>query len=132
MFIQLAATHERANSTTFGTRAPREQRQRQEHLFCQRTYARLARVVPFVEVFHPRRALSRISNLAAERLSTDLSDIREHSAMSAFGGITDIVGTLLLPPEILEPHRRKFGVAHRMLDILVAQIGLQRSGANYL
>jgi hypothetical protein len=55
------ATHERANSTTFGTRAPREQRQRQEHLFRQRTYARLARVVSFVEeeFFAARRFVSR-------------------------------------------------------------------------
>jgi hypothetical protein len=60
MFIQLAATHERANSTTFGTRAPREQRQRQEPLFCQRTYARLARVMSFVEkeFFAARRFVS--------------------------------------------------------------------------
>ena len=60
MFIQLAATHERANSTTFGTRAPGERRQRQEHLFYQRTYARLARVVSFVEeeFFAARRFVS--------------------------------------------------------------------------
>ena len=49
MFIQLAAPHERANSTAFGTRAPRGQRERQEHLLRQRTYARLATVVAFVE-----------------------------------------------------------------------------------
>jgi hypothetical protein len=47
MLIQLAATHERANSATFGTRAPRGQRERQEHLFRPRTYARLATVVSF-------------------------------------------------------------------------------------
>jgi hypothetical protein len=33
-----------------------------------------------------------------------------------------------LPPEILEPIRRLLGVAHRMLDILVAEIGLQGPG----
>jgi len=33
-----------------------------------------------------------------------------------------------VPPEILEPVRRKLGVAHRMLNILVAEPGLQRPG----
>ena len=31
-------------------------------------------------------------------------------------------------PKILEPIRRQLGVAHRVLDILVAEIGLQGSG----
>ena len=31
-----------------------------------------------------------------------------------------------LPPEVLEPVRRQLGVAHGVLDIFVAQIGLQR------
>jgi hypothetical protein len=32
------------------------------------------------------------------------------------------------PPEIFEPRRRQFGVAHRVLDIFVAEIRLQRPG----
>ncbi len=31
-------------------------------------------------------------------------------------------------PEVLEPRRRQFGVAHRMLDIAVAEVGLQGAG----
>ena len=31
-------------------------------------------------------------------------------------------------PEVLETGRRQFGVAHRVLDVAVAQIGLQRPG----
>ena len=31
----------------------------------------------------------------------------------------------LAPPEVLEPHRRQFRVPHRVLDIAVAEIGLQ-------
>ena len=31
----------------------------------------------------------------------------------------------LTAPEILEPRRRKLGVAHRVLDVAVAEIGLQ-------
>jgi hypothetical protein len=34
----------------------------------------------------------------------------------------------VLPPEILEPSRRKLSVPHRVLDVLVPQIRLQRSG----
>ena len=77
MFIQLAA-HERANSTAFDTRAPREQRQRQEHLFRQRTSARLARVVPFVivresatdpRVSGARDAIANIARVEAALLS---------------------------------------------------------------
>ena len=30
-------------------------------------------------------------------------------------------------PEILEPRRRQFGVAHRVLDIAVPEVGLQRA-----
>ena len=33
-----------------------------------------------------------------------------------------------LSPEILEPIHRHLGVAHRVLDILVAELVLQRSG----
>jgi hypothetical protein len=33
----------------------------------------------------------------------------------------------LVPPKILEPRRRQLGVAHRMLDVLVTQVGLQRA-----
>src|SRR5271170_3908742 len=33
---------------------------------------------------------------------------------------------LTIPPEILEPRRRHLGVAHRVLDIPVAQVGLER------
>jgi hypothetical protein len=33
---------------------------------------------------------------------------------------------LTLPPEILEPVRRQFGVPDRVLNVLVAEIGLQR------
>ena len=32
-----------------------------------------------------------------------------------------------LAPEIPEPMRRKLGVAHRVLNVLVAEIGLQRT-----
>jgi len=31
-----------------------------------------------------------------------------------------------VPPKIFEPFRRQFGVAHRVLNIFVAEIGLQR------
>ena len=31
-------------------------------------------------------------------------------------------------PEVLEAGRRQLGVAHRVLDVAVAQIGLQRAG----
>ena len=31
-----------------------------------------------------------------------------------------------LPPEILEPRRRQFSVTHRMLDVTVAEVSLQR------
>jgi hypothetical protein len=33
----------------------------------------------------------------------------------------------LLSPEVLEPARRQLGVSHRVLDIAVAEVGLQRS-----
>src|SRR6516164_3215005 len=33
-----------------------------------------------------------------------------------------------LPPEISEPIRRQLGVANRVLDVLVAQVGLQSPG----
>ena len=33
-----------------------------------------------------------------------------------------------LAPEILKPHRTQFGVSHRVLDILVAEVVLQGSG----
>src|SRR5262249_27544137 len=36
--------------------------------------------------------------------------------------------TLLLSPEILETVRRKLGVLHCVLDVLVPKVGLQRSG----
>jgi hypothetical protein len=32
------------------------------------------------------------------------------------------------PPEILEPRRRQFGVPHSVLDVVVAEIGLQGAG----
>jgi hypothetical protein len=32
-----------------------------------------------------------------------------------------------LPPEVLEPIRRQLGIAHRVLDVLMAQVGLQGS-----
>jgi hypothetical protein len=31
-----------------------------------------------------------------------------------------------LPPEILEPRRRQLGIAHRVLDVLMTQVCLQR------
>src|SRR5262249_42684024 len=36
-------------------------------------------------------------------------------------------GARSIVPEILEPGRRQFGVAHRVLDVLVAEVGLERS-----
>jgi hypothetical protein len=33
-----------------------------------------------------------------------------------------------IPPEVLEPIRRQLGVAHRVLDVLVAKVCLQRPG----
>jgi len=33
-----------------------------------------------------------------------------------------------LSPEVLKSIRRKFGVTHRMLDVLVPEVGLQRAG----
>jgi hypothetical protein len=33
-----------------------------------------------------------------------------------------------LPPEILEPVRAQLGVTHRVLDVLVAEVVLQRAG----
>jgi hypothetical protein len=33
-----------------------------------------------------------------------------------------------LPPKVLEPGRRKLGVAHRVLDVAMAEVGLQRAG----
>src|SRR5437764_13944478 len=33
-----------------------------------------------------------------------------------------------LPPEVLEPVRRQLGIAHRVLDVLVAEPRLQRAG----
>jgi hypothetical protein len=33
----------------------------------------------------------------------------------------------LLPPKVLEPRRRQLGVAHRVLDIFVSEVGLERS-----
>jgi hypothetical protein len=35
---------------------------------------------------------------------------------------------LLCAPEVLEPGRRKLGVANRMLDVLVTEISLKRAG----
>ena len=32
-----------------------------------------------------------------------------------------------LPPEVLEPSRRQLGVSHRVLDVAVAEVSLQRS-----
>ena len=31
------------------------------------------------------------------------------------------------PPKVLEPRRRQLGVAHRVLDIFVSEVGLERS-----
>ena len=33
-----------------------------------------------------------------------------------------------LPPEVLEPSRRQLGVSHRVLDVAVAEVSLQRPG----
>ena len=33
-----------------------------------------------------------------------------------------------LPPKILEPARRQLGVSHRVLDVAVAEVSLQRPG----
>ena len=43
--------------------------------------------------------------------------------MSAFGGNADIRYS---PPKVLEPCRRQLGVAHRVLDVLVPEVGLER------
>ncbi len=37
------------------------------------------------------------------------------------------LGLLSIPPEILEPLRRKLGVSHRVLDVLVPEVVLQRA-----
>jgi hypothetical protein len=34
----------------------------------------------------------------------------------------------LIPPQSFEPHRTKLGVSHRVPDVLVAEIGLDRAG----
>jgi len=34
----------------------------------------------------------------------------------------------LMPPEVLEARRGKFGIFHGVLDVLVAEIGLQGTG----
>jgi hypothetical protein len=39
---------------------------------------------------------------------------------------SDVSGTLT-PPEVLEPRRGQFGIAHRMLDVAVPEIRLQSS-----
>ena len=36
--------------------------------------------------------------------------------------------TAVLPPEVAEAGRRKFGVAHRVLNVLVPEPSLQRPG----
>jgi hypothetical protein len=33
-----------------------------------------------------------------------------------------------LSPEILEPHRRQLGIAPRVLDVAMAEVGLQSAG----
>jgi hypothetical protein len=33
-----------------------------------------------------------------------------------------------LPPEVLEPGRRQLGIAHRVLDVAMAEVGLQGAG----
>ena len=38
------------------------------------------------------------------------------------------LGDRSIAPEVLETGRRQLGVAHRVLDVLVAEIGLQRAG----
>jgi hypothetical protein len=51
-------------------------------------------------------------------------------ACSWYGGFeTERVperGSLLRTPEVLKPCRAQLGVAHRMLDILMSQVGLER------
>ena len=47
------------------------------------------------------------------------------TAQRTSGGVWVVAGPLVLSPEILEPARRQLGVSHRMLDIAMAQVGLQ-------
>jgi hypothetical protein len=39
-----------------------------------------------------------------------------------------VISSFEPPPEVLEPMRRKVGVAHRVLDVLVPEPSLQRPG----
>jgi hypothetical protein len=63
---KLAPIHERAKPTAFGTWPSCEQRERQEHLFCQCAHSRSATVVPFVETSSPSRALGEVILLGAK------------------------------------------------------------------
>jgi hypothetical protein len=68
----------------------------------------------------PRRANNTDPDLAIYCASlTSFSTVRSSRRQDASRGA--------LSPEILEPIRRQLGVAHRVLDVLVPKIGLQRA-----